>query len=221
MKKLFSLLLTCLLLALALTASAEGTVLEPVHIDAAAEVASGSCDLMIRFDPLTAFEEAGQMTFTVIDNDLYPTEAVKALQPGDKVIFYGMEATVTSVFETEYGMTVCTDLDACGFELRSFDEAGTMLYTSDTDIPSRTELGTFTLPLAEQVRVRVWQETEPGLPAPELGDEVLASDDLKAFFTARADEERSDWLNCQGEHVTLLVQDGQVAEICVNWGSDD
>ena len=220
MKKLLSLILACCLTLCCAAALAE--TLTPTHTDPAELFATGDCTVYVNFDPETAFEEAGQMTFTVMEDDLYPADAVKALQPGDIVVAYGEEVTVENMEETEDGVLINHDDDGFyGYAFYYTDDARDTMYTSDTDIPSRTDMGVYTLPMAEQVQVSVWMEAVDGIPEQDMDTQILAAADVKAVFTARNDIEQSDYVNCAGTHVTVRVQDGVVTEIAADWGSDD
>ena len=219
MKKLVSLLLAALLLV-GCTAALANTVLPPEH-SFSEELFAGDCTVKAHFDPESAFDDTLTMTFTVMEDDLYPADAVKALQPGDQVILYGESVEVKSVTETEDGLAINAEGEDPGYEFRYTDDSHTVMYTSDTDTPSQTDMGFYTLPLAGEVIVRTWREDEPGLPSQELDSDTLTAADVKAFFLARNDPKQSDYLNCEGNHVTLRVQDGKVTEIEVDWGSDD
>ena len=223
MKKFLSLVLAGALAVGGTAALADAVTLAPQHSFAVDTLMTADTTVQAHFDPQTAFDEQKQMTFTVVEDDLFPTEAVKALQPGDKVAVYGEEVEVKSLTETEDGYAVNAEGEDPGYEFRYLDDTHETMYCSDTDIPGKTELDTCTLAMADAGQVTVWVERkdEPGIMEQEPVTETLAATDVQAFFLARADEDQSDYLNCQGSHVTIRVQDGRVTEIRVDWGSDD
>ena len=221
MKKLLALVLA---LTLTCCAAAMAEVMQPVHADPLEVFASGDSTVYVHFDPAAAFDEAGEMAVTVLEDDLYPAEDVLALQPGDSIVIAGEEVLIESVTPIEEGGVAFNRTeDSCGEEFRYLEQDETMMFISETDFPIQSEMGDYVLPLAEQVQVSTWHELEPGSgdPAPELDTVTLAAGELKDFFAARSDESQSDYLSGQGNHITIRVQDGLVTEICVDWGADD
>ena len=222
MKKFLSMLLA-VVMAIGMTAAlADSVTLEPLNADPLEAIATGNCTVMAHFDPESAFDDLQQMTFTVTEDDLYPAEAVKALKSGDRVVVCGEAYDVHSVHETEEGLVVNGDNDGSIIDFYYTDsDARDMLYCSDADIPFRTEVGTFTIPMADQVKVSVWHEEENGIPSQEMDEVTLAAADVQAFLMARSDESRTDYLNFTGNHVTVQLQEGKVTGIRIDWGSDD
>lgn len=221
MKKTLCLVLACILtLGCMAFGSAMADKIEPNCVKELTDVENIDLYMLAKFDPETAFDADGKITVLLQDEELYAAKDIEAVKVGDTVVMYGEEHVIRKIEAGDEGtINFYVEGDEGIWEFFHYDDD--TMYTSDCDFPSRADVGTFTFPMAEQVKLTVWYLTEDGEASADLKTEIVPAADVQAYLLARSDYDQEDFLNCMGNHVHVRVEKGLVTEISISWGSDD
>lgn len=222
MKRFFLLLMVLVMVFVSCAALAEeDTTLYPEHsldMETFDQSEDFTVDVSLSSDSVT---EQQTIILDIYGDDLYPVEALKALQTGDTILIDNEVITIESLewqdddtvllinggdFETGEGAVLCC--------LDDSEESDYMVCVGTNDIISSTMLGQAEFRLGDTIQVTSFHWNEDGEPDEEPVVEVVSADELKGYLAQIEETEQIEF-----DHLTTFVRivDQKVVEIVTAW----
>lgn len=221
MKKIFALLMVLALLCMSFAAFAEeDKTLYPEH-DLDMATFDQSDDFMVDVSLSSAAVTGQTIVLDIYGDDLYPVEALKALQAGDTILIDNEVMTIETLeWQDDDAVLLINGGDfetGEGAELRFLEESGDPdhLYCFGTnDIISSTMLGQAEFLLGDEITVTSFHWNEDGEPDEEPVVKTVKAAELKDYL---AQIEETEQITFDHLTTTVRIVEQKVVEIVTVW----
>ena len=163
------------------------------------------CTLPAAFKTSDINTEAMEMTYTIYNIDYYDAVDINMLQIGDTLVYDGENIIVESIEDRSGDLFINGGMDRGGCELRA-DDGGTYVSHGVNDIPTYSEVGRITLPLAESLEISD-SINNPNAPV------IAGYEDIEDYI-----EGLEEWSSSFSQYdTTVEIRGGKVVAITRIW----
>lgn len=163
------------------------------------------CILPAAFKTSDINTEAMEITYTMYNEDYYDAVEINMLQIGDTLVYDGEDMVVETIEDRSGDLFINGGMDMGGCELRAAD-GGTYVSHGANDIPTYSEVGRITLPIAESLEISD-SINNPNAPV------VAGYEDLEDYI-----EGLEEWSSSFSELDTRVeIRGGKVVAITRIW----